>query len=319
MGKRINWIDWAKTLGIFLVVFGHYYGPPENREIINFIYAFHLPFFFMLSGYLHKDSKDIKSYLIKNIRTLVIPYVLLNIIAACYLKFLSPFDFNKSLHYFLTGHPYAPGFACWFLYCLFFVKMFAYGLIKAPKWSQGLLMIGGISLVYFLPDIFNYRIDSAIVALPFFVVGYYIKQYNIMDYFNRKAIIVPTCILFFIIVCFGSLYNGFAEILAPKMWGNSVILFFIDAFIGSFMIFLFSKLLDPFEFKFVKVISSGTLLIMAFHNVNVVYALLYTFNLPGSPSNILDAFILAVLNITILYYPIIFIQKYVPFILGGRK
>ena len=60
---RIAWLDVAKALGIFLVFYGHllevmyrYGGRPFLFPQIKFIYAFHMPLFFVLSGYLYRDS-----------------------------------------------------------------------------------------------------------------------------------------------------------------------------------------------------------------------------------------------------------------------
>lgn len=49
--KRIHWIDWAKFIGIWLVIIGH-------APIIGgiFIYMFHMPMFFMISGFLYNKT-----------------------------------------------------------------------------------------------------------------------------------------------------------------------------------------------------------------------------------------------------------------------
>lgn len=51
---RQNWIDWSKSIGIYLVVLGHC--SFFNKDIEGFIYTFHMPLFFMISGYLYKDE-----------------------------------------------------------------------------------------------------------------------------------------------------------------------------------------------------------------------------------------------------------------------
>jgi len=58
--RRFNWIDWAKTFGIYLVVLGHAFAPKEGiaLEARNFIYTFHMPLFFFLSGFLFKVKED---------------------------------------------------------------------------------------------------------------------------------------------------------------------------------------------------------------------------------------------------------------------
>jgi uncharacterized membrane protein YcfT len=58
--KRVLWVDAAKGFAIILVVFGHVLGgmmargwlDPEGpfRQLYNYIYLFHMPLFFMISG-----------------------------------------------------------------------------------------------------------------------------------------------------------------------------------------------------------------------------------------------------------------------------
>lgn len=55
MQQRKNWVDWAKVLGMFFIIYGHCF--PETMT--NFVYAFNVPVFFLISGYLCK--KDLQS------------------------------------------------------------------------------------------------------------------------------------------------------------------------------------------------------------------------------------------------------------------
>lgn len=54
LNTRVEWVDVAKGIGIILVVLGHNQSPDY---IIKFIYSFHMPLFFFLSGYLTNPSK----------------------------------------------------------------------------------------------------------------------------------------------------------------------------------------------------------------------------------------------------------------------
>ena len=81
---RKNWIDWAKALGILLVVMGHSnYSLPDINPMIFMI---HMPLFFVASGYLFKTNKTLKEITQSNIRTLLIPYLLFNLISLVYLS-----------------------------------------------------------------------------------------------------------------------------------------------------------------------------------------------------------------------------------------
>ena len=67
--KREEWADIAKGLGILSVILGH-----MGVEQINcIVYTYHLPVFFILSGYFMKKKDDSTCLLIKS-RTLLLPY-----------------------------------------------------------------------------------------------------------------------------------------------------------------------------------------------------------------------------------------------------
>ena len=55
----MEWVDWTKIIGIFLVTLGH--GNLVSVELNTFIYSFHMPLFFILSGILFKYRNFIES------------------------------------------------------------------------------------------------------------------------------------------------------------------------------------------------------------------------------------------------------------------
>ena len=78
MNKRVEEIDIVKALGIILMVIGH-----SSSPFTKFIYLFHMPIFFIASGFLYneKNSKsfsDIKNYIKNKFRSLWFPYALWN-------------------------------------------------------------------------------------------------------------------------------------------------------------------------------------------------------------------------------------------------
>ena len=77
--QRINWIDWAKSIAIIMVVFGHI---PENTNnfLIRYICTFHMPLFFFISGYLSKRQTNLSKNIKKYWHSLIIPYFIYNII-----------------------------------------------------------------------------------------------------------------------------------------------------------------------------------------------------------------------------------------------
>lgn len=79
--KRIAYIDSIKGFAILLVVMGHTFHDFKgiNMAFIDFIYAFHMPLFFIISGYLgYKKDYDINQslfYLRNKAIGLIIPFL----------------------------------------------------------------------------------------------------------------------------------------------------------------------------------------------------------------------------------------------------
>ena len=69
--QRIGWIDQARGLGIAVVVIGHV---TSNLRVHDWIFLFHMPFFFALSGMLARPVA-IRTGVIARARALLIPYV----------------------------------------------------------------------------------------------------------------------------------------------------------------------------------------------------------------------------------------------------
>ena len=78
--NRIEWIDYSKGILIILVIAGH--AIPEFDlhldYLAHFIYSFHMPAFFILSGYLFRYKKDINTveFAKKKAKQLLIPYII---------------------------------------------------------------------------------------------------------------------------------------------------------------------------------------------------------------------------------------------------
>lgn len=66
---NIQWIDTLKGIGIILVVAGH----TLSSDFRLFVYSFHMPLFFMISGYLFKED-DVINFAKRKIKSIAIPY-----------------------------------------------------------------------------------------------------------------------------------------------------------------------------------------------------------------------------------------------------
>ncbi len=181
--NSFEWILIAKGVGIVLVVIGHFYpqiSPAYWIEIRQIIYSFHMPLFFIISGYLYRYGKHSYRDLIKiKVKRLLYPFV--TIAGFFYLiKYLAgrvvilEYAVNLDSLYTLLADPvnsYVP--LLWFVHALFL--MFAlYPLFRLFLNNLSILMI-----VLFINAALGSEIlvfGKALANLPFFLVGVMIRE-----------------------------------------------------------------------------------------------------------------------------------------------
>jgi fucose 4-O-acetylase-like acetyltransferase len=120
---QVQWIDIAKGIGIILVVIGHFINNKYFGGLKEYIYWFHMPLFFIISGMLYRQRKSFSNFAAKRFKQLLIPY-------CCFLTlaFISHlfgyYHVNKAPLDFILGGGYLKG-VYWFISCLFFTQLAA--------------------------------------------------------------------------------------------------------------------------------------------------------------------------------------------------
>ena len=139
---RITWIDTAKGFGIILVVFEHVVrGLVDSRiatwtPITQFddvwIYTFHMPLFFFLSGLFicHSLKKGWTSFAWDKVCTIAYPYLLWSAITVLGRTIFARFANTPSHFSDLTLLLYKPVAQYWFLYVLFILLLVVSALLK---------------------------------------------------------------------------------------------------------------------------------------------------------------------------------------------
>mgnify|MGYP000868620965 CR=1 FL=1 len=118
-----------KAIGMFLIVLGHFF--PKGNE---YIYVFSVPVFFLISGFLSKKEKDIKTSLRKIWYNLFVPMILLSLISFAIMSTINlvkgEFSYTYLYQYPLAiilgmqGGIKCGGLgACWFVYTLIVLKI----------------------------------------------------------------------------------------------------------------------------------------------------------------------------------------------------
>lgn len=84
-GNRLLYIDILKAFGIFLVILGHVLND-NKHPVSHFIYSFHMPLFFALSGvfFVYKKEIQLKELIRKRWKSMLKPYLFFYIITFLY-------------------------------------------------------------------------------------------------------------------------------------------------------------------------------------------------------------------------------------------
>jgi fucose 4-O-acetylase-like acetyltransferase len=149
---RLHWIDYAKGIGIFLVVVGHVLqglvnsSLLEKSPIIDFIYqwiyAFHMPLFFVISGLFVQRSlsKSFQHFLLNKLYVIAYPYFVWSFIQISIQWLTSRYTNQPSSPLDILKIIYQPHQQFWFLYTLFIILV-TYGLFHKLKSSPTFFLI----------------------------------------------------------------------------------------------------------------------------------------------------------------------------------
>ena len=97
--KRNVEIDIAKGIGILLVIIGHGAIPSWSKDAIS---SFHMPLFFILSGYFFRDEKPL-TRVQKDAKRLLLPYVVTMTVITLYMLVVHQLFKHDGWYYFINS------------------------------------------------------------------------------------------------------------------------------------------------------------------------------------------------------------------------
>lgn len=184
MSKRLAYLDVLKFIGILFIYVGHYIVP--GNLLHDFVFQFHVPLFFVLSGFtecLAKDTKLIPA-IYKKIKGILVPFYLFAFASVVAHIFIYEGSTNSAISKIKEAIPQiVTGCArnqflassLWFLSCLFIVAIF----FQFLKRLKNPLIIFGISLALFLFNAYSpfkipsfYNLNYAIYYQFYYAIGY---------------------------------------------------------------------------------------------------------------------------------------------------
>lgn len=164
---RIEWVDLAKGFGIILVVLGHVIRGLTNSNIWipsatshfidGWIYAFHMPLFFFLSGlFLTRSTrKTLATFVTEKLSTIAYPYFVWSVITILIKAPLSGITNRADGLAELPLILYMPIEQYWFLYVLFVLSLSIAVLLRL-RFSPWVLLVIAIIIYPGVVPISNY-------------------------------------------------------------------------------------------------------------------------------------------------------------------
>jgi acyltransferase len=274
--KRIVWLDIAKAFGIFLVFYGHlletmyrYGGRPFLWPQLQFIYTFHMPLFFFLSGYLYRDKGQTFGRFFRiQFLTRLLPFFNVLSLSALLVQQAGrggvdwPGVWQGCLA-LLRGTP-SFNMLTWFLVCLFTVELIHFSVRRWFTTSHRLLAGVVAALVIGLPVArwaahelavngvyFNlWYVQEALTAYAFYLMGLWGCRVSVLEWpwLKRKGFILGLCFMVFAVTWVSASWNQgpFATepglVLMSISSHGSFLWFPITAVTGIFFLIFLAKL-----------------------------------------------------------------------------
>lgn len=301
---RVYWVDWIKVFAMTLVVYAH----TDSFSVINrAIFTFHMPLFFMISGYLHK-TRTFREELPIVFKSLVIPYIIL-LFGLCILHLDTNYrDYLNILIGSLEGAPLYVR-PMWFVVCLVLIRI----LLSFFRANSQLICLAVISLLGYyalvrlqmVPHDFDFlQINTTLMCLPFFILGIFLKKHfeTVLKFKWAIYVLAIPCLLL-------AIKNGYINVFRCE-GGTYVSLFYINAaMISLFWILLFSQFLNKRNLH-VEKLAKGMIILLATHFTMIdLFALVLPLTIPMT-------FVVAILVMIIGYFLSVFSYVHFPILFG---
>ena len=272
--ERILWVDICRGVGIILVILGHC-STPFNK----YIYGFHMPLFFVLTGYLYKRDENLFLFIKKISKKYLVPYFILCFINLCINTLVKIFieKENPEIVHYIKGIIYSRGTTEWMPHCsplwfltAIFVALFIFSIVNTFVGNN--LIICSIVMVVICPliswslDYLNFvkmpwNIDSALMAVAFIKLGRLLKEESLFTF--RTPIIFGFVLLligFFLIKCNPIEIVSFDD----NIYGNLLIMMLGAMAVTIGLIIVIQRISQRFRYEYLAFLGRHTIFIMGF-------------------------------------------------------
>lgn len=321
--ERIRDIDLLKGIGIVLVVLGHS-SMPKFAEA--FIFSFHMPLFFFLSGFLFAKARRENFYVFlkKKIASLIVPYCAFGLIMFFALSYSGIGAYGGLYGFFMLGNGFDS--VLWFLAHLFVLQIVMFKILSfsgnkkkfLPLMAVSFLLVGILSS-YIKFSMF-WHIEIIGLSGFFYILGYAYSD-NMVGFLRRNGMTGIMGLLLSISFVCGSvwlnLYLNMKHVdLNSNFIGNPIL--FLSASLFGILLCFFVKdifLKNIYAEKIITFIGKNSLIILCVHQM-IPIVLKQTYVDFGIPQTGIVHKIFVVLAI---WFCIYIINNYLYFLIGRKK
>ncbi|WP_027218079.1 acyltransferase family protein [Butyrivibrio fibrisolvens] len=259
-GNRIKWIDYSRVMAICLVVYGHIlirsssFNSHIDNIIMVLIYSFHMPMFFVISGFVFKGTSIIEC-IVSRLKRLMIPYFFFCLLAFFIYAFLYKFiDTNMQAMYlsFFTGKNLIDTLLMksssvfsdyWFLPVLFWTSILLNLVLLFDNHLYESLLIVMMALISISLKRYNielpFGMGESFLALPFMYIGYMEKKsgYETLD---KYWLLLASVIVYLVaIIYYKKMDYGIIDMRKSNI--HNPVLFYALGICGSYISFFVIK------------------------------------------------------------------------------
>lgn len=286
--KRIDKIDILRAFGIILMIAGHtftFWGIFDR-----YIHTFHMPLFFIISGFLYKSKNDVPVIKIIGVKAerLLLPYVTfaaVNYAAWFFIVRDTQVWYEplvKLVTYNTNGLPICG--ALWFLTALFWTEIFYAVIDRIFKtiWIRSTVVFIIALCACIAQNYTEFRlpltIDIGLACLGFYEIGRLYKAYGtkLIEKVNSAKIIqrVAVAALLLIINAVLAFVNAYVNI--KSGWYGNIPLFWINAILGTAAYYILASLIETLfnERNIIRTglvkIGKGSIIFLGFNQLMII-------------------------------------------------
>ena len=286
--NRWQYIDALRALSVYCIVLAHCFPMHEQFFLRKIIYIFHVPLFFVLSGYVMdvERQRSLKEILSNRFKSIGIPFlVCVALLDPLYYrlahKHLSIQKYSSDLTFF-DGHlSFVYLWTMWLLPALFIGWLGCYVLLKYVKgfWQQAGIGVACLIISYFasaksnfdtpLPHVLVYFGFLRLFAvIPFLMLGFWLKKYDVIGLSSRTSwFVILGCLAAAIAIG----YDLQPVITINRYIYGNFFLLFIAASAASIALLLIAVKIGSYP-KPILFFGQNTIIVLALHHWVVIYA-----------------------------------------------